>query len=128
MYEKCIDFLLATLTRSFVAPQTVCICNRIEFDRQKYGQDPTFSQLFVARSKRLCRYVLETTGIYERRSFKTFEEMLRDIDAAMPHLDGKVTHFLPSQRIDFQRFRQEFHNCSRTSKEISALIVWTGEV
>ena len=88
-----------------------------------------FSQLFVARSKRLCRYVSETAGTHERSSFLTFEEMIRDIDAAMPHLDGKVIHFLPSQRIDFQRFRREFHqNYGRTSKkEISALIVWTGE-
>ena len=71
----------------------------------------------------------ETAGTHERSSFLTFEEMIRDIDAAMPHLDGKVIHFLPSQRIDFQRFRREFHkNYGRTSKkEISALIVWTGE-
>lgn len=107
--------------------KTVCICNRIEYDRQRYGQDPTFSQLFVARSKRLCKYVSETAGMHEHSSFQTFEEMIRDIDAAMPQLDGNDRRFLPSLRIDFQRFRQEFHDnyAAHEAKEVSALIVWT---
>lgn len=109
----------------------MCICNRIEYDRQRYGQDPTFSQLFVARSKRLCKYVSETAGKYERGYFQTFDEMIYDIHAAMPHREGgKDIYFLPSQRVDFQRFRLEFHDhyaASSSSDEISALIVWTGD-
>lgn len=118
-------------SRLFISRQTVCICNRIEYDRQRYGHDPTFSQLFVARSKRLCKYVSETAGKYERGYFQTFDEMIYDIHAAIPHQEGrKDTYFLPSQRVDFQRFRLEFHDhyaASSSSNEISALIVWTGK-
>ena len=118
-------------SRLFISRQTVCICNRIEYDRQRYGQDPTFSQLFVPRSKRLCKYVSETAGKYERGYFQTFDEMIYAIHAAIPHREGgKDIYFLPSQRVDFQRFRLEFHDhyaASSSSNEISALIVWTGD-
>ena len=101
----------------------------MECDRHQYGQDPTFTQLFIARSKRLCRYVSETVGKYEQSSFQTFEELMRDIDTSLSPLeDGHERHFLPSQRLDFQRFRQEFHdhyNSVHFIKEVSALIVWT---
>jgi hypothetical protein len=42
--------------------KTVCICNRMELDRKRYESDPHFSQLFVSRSKRLCRYVKMNFG------------------------------------------------------------------
>ena len=111
--------------------QTICISNRMEHDRQKYGLDPTFSQLFVARSKRLCRYVSETVGAHDQSTFQTFEELIYKIDTTLPRLEKNNRHFYPSQRVDFQRFKQEFH-AAQTSKDkgkketISAMIVWTG--
>lgn len=55
--------------------------------------------------------------------------MIRHIDTALPYLNGNETRFLPSQRIDFQRFRKEFHDnyVAHEAKEVSALIIWTGE-
>ena len=113
--------------------KTVCICNRMEYDRQVYGQDPTFSQLFVARSKRLCRYVSEVTGMKERQNlFQTFEELVHDLDTSLPCLKGNDRSFIPSQRLDFQRFNQDFYNAhsskshaSKEKKKVSALILWT---
>lgn len=111
----------------FLLVQTVCICNRMEYDRQKYGRDPTFSQLFVARSKRLCRYVSEAVGSNDTSTFETFEDLVRYIDAELPHLEKGGVHFFPSQRIDFRRFKQEFASSSNEN-EISALTLWTGEL
>ena len=95
----------------------------MEYDRQKYGQDPTFSQLFVARSKRLCRYVSKALGICDHNSFRTFEELMLEIEAALPQLEGNNRHFFPSQRIDFQRF---IHSNKKQEKNVDALITWTG--
>lgn len=116
-------------SHSFDILQTVCICNRMEYDRQKYRQVSSFTQLFVARSKRLCRYVSETIGMTEKSTFQSFEELLYDVDSALPPLMGRENNFSPSQRVDFQRFRQEFFNPKSSEKsEIDALTVWTGKV
>lgn len=110
-----------------VLQQTVCVCNRMEYDRQKHCRDLTFSQLFVARSKRLCKYVSETVGINDQSTFQTFEEVVQEIDAALPPVEGDNKCFLPSQRVDFWRYKQEFHNTGTSqTKEASALVVWTG--
>ena len=104
----------------------------MEHDRQKYGQDPTFTQLFVARSKRLCRYVSATVGADDRSTFETFDELIYEIDTTLPRLENNDRHFYPSQRVDFQRYKQEFHG-THSSKEkgkketISAMILWTGQ-
>jgi len=110
--------------------KTICICNRMEYDRQKafLGQDSNFSQLFVARSKRLCRYVAEAVGRHDQNAFQTFEDLVYEIDMALPRIETNGRHFFPSQRIDFHRFKQEFYgnqqNISK-GKKVSALIVWT---
>lgn len=43
--------------------KTICICNRMDYDRQRMAHDSSFTQLFVARSQRLCRYVSETISV-----------------------------------------------------------------
>lgn len=103
----------------------------MEHDRQKCGFDPTFSQLFVARSKRLCRYVSETVGVHDQSAFQTFEELIYEIDTSLPRLEKNDRHFYPSQRVDFQRFKQEFHSMNSSTEmgkreSISAMIIWTG--
>ena len=110
--------------------KTVCICNRMEYDRQVYGQDSNFSQLFVARSKRLCRYVSEATGNPPPNSFHTFDELVYDLETSLPRLEGSDNSFFPSQRVDFQRFKEEFYSNSQSSssskeKKVSAMILWT---
>lgn len=107
--------------------KTVCICNRMEWDRQKFESDVTFSQLFVARSKRLCRYVSEVVGIHDRSLFNTFDELMNHLESSLPNLVRGGRYFLPSQRVDFHRFKLEFHTDIFTKeKKIDALTVWTG--
>ena len=102
--------------------KTICICSSIEFDRQSgAARDPLFTQLFVARSVRLCRYVEGAVGEDNRTSFLTYGRLLNDIESTL----GQTRNFNPSQRIDFGRFKRDFHNCSSSNENISALISWT---
>ena len=64
--------------------------------------------------------------------FQTFEELVHDLDISLPRLKGNDRSFIPSQRLDFQRFNQDFYNtrsskshASKEKKEVSALILWT---
>ena len=104
--------------------KTVTVTQRIEYDRQsRPGQDPTFTQLFVARSVRLCRYVEGTVSEDTRTSFCTYGRLISDVESCLP--PGRhVKIFNPSQRMDFSRFKQEFHNLSAKSERVSALISW----
>lgn len=102
--------------------KTVCICNRIEHDRQ-LGNDPYFSQLFVARSVRLCKYVEGAVGDDNRASFLTYERLLYSIESTLP-TTGQRRTFHPSQKMDFNRFK-EFHGNSPLKGKVSALILWT---
>jgi hypothetical protein len=102
--------------------KTICIINRIEHDRQ-LGNDPSFSQLFVARSVRLCRYVEGAVGDDNRSSFLTYERLLYSIESTLPAAGQRRT-FHPSQKMDFNRFK-EFHGNSPLKGKVSALILWT---
>ena len=104
--------------------KTVCICNRIECDRQsRVGQDPSFSQLFVARSTRLCRYVAGAVGEDSRTSFCTYSRLLSDIESTLPRLTAR--NFSPSRKVDFTRFKRDFHNIPSSNEKVSALVLWT---
>eukprot|EP00986_Skeletonema_menzelii_P020165 scaffold30419_cov154-Skeletonema_menzelii.AAC.1 len=104
--------------------KTVTITQRLEFDRQsRAAQDPTFTQLFVARSVRLCRYVEGAVGEDNRTSFLTYATLLNDIESSLP--GQKTRNFNPSQRIDFGRFKRDFHYNSPFNEKVSALISWT---
>ena len=103
--------------------KTIIVTQRIEFDRQsRPGQDPSFTQLFVARSARLCRYVEGAVNEDNRASFCTYERLLSDVESSLP---GRDKSFNPSQKMDFRRFKQEFHNLTSNSEKFSALISWT---
>ncbi len=102
--------------------KTICISSSIEFDRQSVAaKDPSFTQLFVARSTRLCRYVEGAVGEDNRSSFLTYGRLLNDIESIL----GQTLNFNPSQKIDFGRFKRDFHNRSSSNEKISALISWT---
>jgi len=102
--------------------KTICISSSIEFDRQSAAaKDPSFTQLFVARSVRLCRYVEGAVGEDNRTSFLTYARLLNDIESIL----GQKRSFNPSQKIDFGRFKRDFHNRSSSNSKISALISWT---
>jgi len=100
--------------------KTICICNRIEFDRQRLGHKPNFSQLFVSRSSQLCRYVKDAVGSNEGSSFTTFNKLVGNL-LELQIVNGS---FHPRQHVDFARFNQDFYTVRYPQENISALIVW----
>eukprot|EP00956_Cyclotella_meneghiniana_P013913 scaffold20482_cov23-Cyclotella_meneghiniana.AAC.4 len=86
--------------------KTVCICNRMELDRLRFQHDPSFKQLFVSRSSRLCRYVKEVVGTGSTssiQSFMTFKELLYSLDSSLPRIEDEKIFSL-SQHVDYYRF------------------------
>ncbi|KAL9182922.1 hypothetical protein ACHAXT_004201 [Thalassiosira profunda] len=104
--------------------KTVCICNRLEFDRQRLGHKPNFSQRFVSRSAKLARYVENAVGSSSASSFSTFNTLVRELDSLLPQLDGGTNHFNSSHHVDFSRFNRNFYAEHYSQNCISALICW----
>jgi len=104
--------------------KTVCIINRMEFDRYISGNELNFSQLFVSRSSRLCRYVETAVGENDTSTFTTFDKLLHQLDSALPSLENTKKSFLPSRRVSFQRFKREFYDGLRGIDTGGALLVW----
>jgi len=108
--------------------KTVCICNRMDIDRQRHQYSNSFSQLFVARSQRLARYVSETVGSHERSTFTTFGELLHQLEAELPDVDCTPSIFLPSQKMDFSRFKRDVcreNTGQKGNQYIDPMIAWT---
>lgn len=102
--------------------KTICICNRMEFDRQKFFNDQSFSQLFIARSPRLCTYVKKNIGEFRNSEFVTFDRLLEELEKSLPKLDGIRDSFPENQLMRFSTFKREVYN---GGKGVDALIVWT---
>ena len=101
--------------------KTVCICNRIDFDRHLHENDTTFRALFVARSHRICRLVKSALGLLTDESqdssleFFNYKELLESCEmqlfgATFPE-EGFMTFDLFKTKID----------CG----EVDPLVVWT---
>ena len=103
----------------------------MEYDFQiASNSNVSFSQLFVARSTRLCKYVEnavkgstrneEVPG--RKRSFTTFKRLIQSLERVTPacHREG-AKHFLPSQYIDFHRFKRDLW---KPNMGVDALIAW----
>ncbi|CAJ1941279.1 unnamed protein product [Cylindrotheca closterium] len=117
--------------------KTVCILSRMDYDRQVNVHDLTFTQLFVARSRRLCKYVSETVGqtqnpngnanggttvVTTSMTFTTFDELLSRLEYALPRVDNIRDMFRRSERMTFQRFKTEVYS---GDKGIDPLLVWS---
>jgi len=104
--------------------KTVCIANRMDYDRQCHDSNTLFSQLFVARSQRLCTFVRASVdaATTTNNAFLTFDQLLRSLERTLPAVEGTRCQFLLSQKIDFQRFKREVHS---SSDGIDALIAWS---
>ena len=102
--------------------KTICICNRMEYDRQQFKSDPLFSQLFVARSPRLCTYVKNNIGESDGSEFVTFEMLLEELENTLPKVDNIRDSFPENQFMRFSAFKQEIYD---GDKGIDALVVWT---
>jgi hypothetical protein len=89
----------------------------------------SFSQLFVARSQRLCRYVAETVnaigeaGTATRSRFSTFDKLVLSLERDLPSRGEDSNLFLPSRRVDYRRFKLDFYD---KSCGLDSLVVWTG--
>ena len=113
--------------------KTVCICNRMEYDRQQHKGDSTFRQLFVARSKRLTKYVSGVLGEVrgDTVGFLTYAELLSELESALPQLSGRSERpFKPSARVDYVRFKEYYASRQGLSKDatktnLDPLAVWT---
>ena len=105
--------------------KTICISNRIEYDRQILGHNVNFSQLFVARSSRLCKYVEGAVGTNKNTSFITFNELLRDLTQVESKLyQGNKSTFSQVKHVDFARFKTLFYPQCNQREKASALMVW----
>ena len=103
--------------------KTCVIINKMEFDRARRGHNLlNFTQLFVSRSKQLCRYVKDAVGDNECSSFTTFDELAYQIEASLS--DFICRSFQRSRRVDFNRFKNEFYTQQYPHNSIDALIVW----
>lgn len=87
--------------------KTLCICNRMEFDRIMFSGNIMFTQLFVSRSARLCRYVSGVVGGNDSYEFMTLQELVNMLDTSLPQLNSSFASHLPSQHVSFVRFRRE---------------------
>jgi len=102
--------------------KTICVCNRMEFDRQTFAKNKKFSQLFVARSSRLCTYVKDCIGEYRGSKFVTFGHLLEKLENELPRADTIRDNFPDSHLMTFSSFKQEVYN---GDKGLCPLIVWT---
>jgi len=104
--------------------KTVCICNRMEHDKQINFKNQSFKQLFVARSTKLKNYVRNIVGEGQDRSsdFKTFSEELNILEAKLPTLEYVRSRFPRENKMDFRRFKTDLF---KGDEGIDALIIWT---
>ena len=86
------------------------ICNRIEYDLVRFGHNRLFSQLFVSCSTKLCKYVSGIVGCSDQTSFTTFGSLVYELDLSLPQVENSSKSFLPSQHVNFSRFRREFYD------------------
>jgi len=105
--------------------KTVCIGNRMSYDYQSFGSDPSFSQLFVARSQKLCNFVKASIEEYPNSDFQTFGQLLRVLEASLPQTEKPRALFLPSMKMDFSKFKQDVYSVSGSNEKVDALIVWS---
>ena len=107
--------------------KTCVIGNRMDYDRQRAGNDSRFSQLFLARSKGLCDYVKEAVdgGGGAEMKFETFNQIVSSLEESLPPLDDrKNVLFLPSSKMDFRRFKRDVYRPVLSSGDVDALVVW----
>jgi hypothetical protein len=102
--------------------KTICISNRIEYDRQRLSHQKGFTQLFISRSSRLCRYVEGSVGKNEQSTFTTFDRLLHKLDSTL--FEKGETNFSQRQHVDFSRFKGEFYANCNGKDDPSALVTW----
>lgn len=104
--------------------KTICICNRMDYDAVCQKAAEGFSQLFVARSRRLRSYVEETLDKGPDRTFTTFDELKLSLESSLPSAKESIDAlFLPSRQMTFARYKRDVYR-PEISGEVDALLVW----
>ena len=109
--------------------KTLCLSERMTLDRERALDG--VSQLFVARSPRICELV---RGFQERYSgaphrvpvdYMTLDVFVSHMHSAIcARLSLAEKGYPKGKRVDFQRFRAMYHNIKHKSR-MDALIAWT---
>lgn len=102
--------------------KTICTANRMDYDRQLMSHDPSFSQLFVARSKSLCTYVKNAIGSNSDESFTTYDELKDQLEAMLPKVVGIRDQFPGEREMRLYRFKKEVYD---GDQGVDPLLVWT---
>lgn len=108
--------------------KTICIANRMDRDRER---DPNVSQLFVARSRRICSYV---RGLVEGSAapsdnvqYLTFARFIERCERILRiqrrHGGGDWGDGYDPDQMTFPRFKLEVYK--QATFELDALIVWS---
>ena len=113
--------------------KTICICNRMDYDRRLWSAnvdseatDDTgghnLSQLFVARSHRICSYVRGIvdgpTNVPKRTTYTTFSTLLRKCESTL-----SVAGNLDSSRyVNFGHFKRHAY---KSDLGLDVLVIWS---
>ena len=103
--------------------KTLCISNRIDREGSMHNDDPSFKQLFVARSNRICRRVRRLVDKEKGRKCKyyTFQKLLNQCSEMVKESDGLFDN---RAYVDFARYKREFY---RENKDglLDPLVIWS---
>jgi len=103
--------------------KTICTANRMDFDRQQMTHDPSFTQLFVARSQKLCAYVQNIIGTPSGTSFETYDKLKQRLERELPTKDDEIRSSFPTElKMRFDVFKREVYN---GDQDIDPLLAWT---
>jgi UvrD/REP helicase N-terminal domain len=108
----------------------VCICERIARDRHHAEVGKQFSQLFVARSRGICKIVSSLVGSeYDENDqhlrnveYITFTKLINKCNETLQQADDPLP-FDPAYRVDFRRFKRDFPWVCKC--DVDALVIWT---
>lgn len=109
--------------------KTICLATALA--RDSLGAPRGFAQLFVARSKKICRYVRRLVGARSSGgdaeeegdrgtcSYISFSKLLSD---CCERIGGK--RFPARSRVSYARYKREFYR-GATANQLDPLVIWS---
>ncbi len=109
--------------------KTICIANKMAWDREDCKAEGGLNQLFVARSGRICRMVgslqgcsagmAAADGVGSSMKLCELKKVEREVMGAL----GIKTQ--PDKYVDYDRFKSEVFQAAVKASNLDALVVWT---
>ena len=109
--------------------KTICIANKMAWDREDCKAQGGLSQLFVARSGKICRMVGSLQGCSaglaaaDGAGSSTTLRELKKVERQVMSALGVVSQ--PDKHVDYNRFKSEVFPASVRGSKLDALVVWT---